>query len=175
MGRWTAVAVVLLGAVACGSSDEPVLVSGSTPPPASPSTGVVIIGRERFAFVGTCYEAGAGDVVALGDGTTTDGEPFHVLVQAFFGDGYVSVQFDSGERIEPALDGALDLHFDGTRIDGADVAFVKDLDLATGSGESVGTGSVAVECAGFERLPDDYGTDVGVPTAGAGVDVGSDG
>lgn len=106
-----------------------------------------------------CYEAGAGEVVAIGQGTTDSGDVVDLLVEAFTGEPYVGLHVGGpGDVVyEAALDTPLELFVDEDRIVGGAIHFVTDLDLATGQGEGAGVGSVEVVCGRYERgLPEGY-------------------
>lgn len=146
--------------VGCASPAEGPTVSTVTIPtttslPASP--GEVRVGEQVYAFSGTCYDVGAGDVVVVGAGTDAAGAAFDVLVQAFFGEPYLVVALADGTRIEPALDAPLDLFFDADEIRGTGISFVTGLDTEAGTAEPLGEGSVSVECVAYVRgMPPGY-------------------
>src|SRR5262245_50098493 len=130
----------------------------------------VTIGDDGYDFEVTCYDAGAGSVVAVGTGTVVDpvsGEErgSRVLVQAFLGDPYVGVTLEQpgadgedapAEVFEAALDDSFDLLLENNIIQADGIEFVRGLDLDTGAAESAGTGSVRVTCNDFEQgMPTD--------------------
>jgi hypothetical protein len=130
----------------------------------------VTIGDDGYDFEVTCYDAGAGSVVAVGAGTVLDGASgaeiaTRVLVQAFLGDPYVGVTLArpvtdgseaSEEVFEAALDESFDLLLEGNMIQADEIEFVHGLDLTTGASEPAGTGGVSVTCNDFEQgMPTD--------------------
>jgi hypothetical protein len=130
----------------------------------------VTVGDDAYDFEVSCHDAGAGSVVAVGTGTSFDPasgqtRASRVLVQAFLGDPYVGVTLslppgEDGEAreevFEAALDESFDLLLEGDTIQADEIAFVRNLDLATGAAEPAGTGSVRVTCNDFEKgMPTD--------------------
>jgi hypothetical protein len=167
--------LVLLGAPAavgsaCASSGPRPEVSPVTLPPTSAprATGSITAGDDRFDFAGVCYDVGAGDVVVLGSGTDVRGRSFDVLLQAFFGESYVGVDFADGTLLEPALDSPVDLSLEGDIVRGRSIRFVTGLDLDGARGSTAGEGAVEVTCGGYARgLPMGYDDD-GAPVGAAG-------
>jgi hypothetical protein len=135
------------------------------------SVAEVDIDGVRYDFVVDCYDAGAGSVVVVGSGEEPDaavaadvegdGErsETHILVQAYLGDSYVGVTVEpdhEGERevvYEASLDEALDLVLEGDVIAADAITFVRNLDLATGTGATVGDGALRVTCGRYEAGP----------------------
>jgi hypothetical protein len=161
--------VLLLVACSIDSSTEPEVVpaasaetTGATvattttrPPPAS--EGFIRIADTVYELTVTCYATGAGEVLAIGVGTAPDtGEPVEAFVQAYLGSPYVGMRIGSGEGelIESSLDGSLDLYLRDDKIEASAIRFVRDLDLETGAGESVGVGQIEIDCLHYEtELP----------------------
>jgi hypothetical protein len=165
--------VLLLVACSIDSSTEPEVVpvasaetTGATvattdattttrPPPSS--EGFIRIGDTVYELTVTCYATGAGEVLAIGVGTAPDtGEPVEAFVQAYLGSPYVGMRIGSGEGelIESSLDGSLDLYLRDDKIEASAIRFVRDLDLETGAGESVGVGQIEIACLHYEtELP----------------------
>ena len=113
---------------------------------------MVQIGDVRYDFSVTCYEAGAGELVAIGTGTAPDGGTADLLVEASVSAPYVGIHLEpSGTIVESALDQALHLVVQDDHIRGGAIFFVQDVDLATGVGTDVGVGDVDVACSSFER------------------------
>ena len=165
---------------ACSSADTaaPDTTVGSTVPPstAPPTTqlevvttirrvpsdelasvGHVTVGSVQYDFAFECWAAGAGDILALGVGEDPESnEPTQAIVQAFFGQAYVSVLIGDSRVVELAIDQPADLFVQSDTIRGSALRFV-DAEGAAGVGESLGLGTVTVECEGFAPgLPDGY-------------------
>jgi hypothetical protein len=159
-----ALLAVLVGA--CGGSDEDttpadVLADGG-------SVAQVTIDGVAYDFEVDCYDAGAGSVVVVGAGEEPeaaiaadvegDGErsDTHILVQAYLDESYVGVTIEPDHEGDPevvyeaSLDDELDLVLEGDVIAADDVTFVRNLDLATGTGARVGDGSLRVTCGRYE-------------------------
>jgi hypothetical protein len=168
----TAILVTAAGmGVALGSCDGPpdepetpaeVLERGG-------SIARVTIGADIYDFEVSCYDVGAGSVIAVGTGTVvgTEGEDTdratRLFVQAFLGDSYVGLTVElpatdddpadaaDEEVFEAALDDSIDLVLEDDVIVAADIDFVRNLDLTGGDGEAVGTGSLRVTCSEYEQ------------------------
>jgi hypothetical protein len=159
----TALAV---GIEACGGSgDRPetpadVLARGG-------SIARVTVAARVFDFEVTCYDVGAGSIIAVGTGTevdTTEGveRATRLFVQAFLGDSYIGVTVETPradgadgdgaeeEVFEAALDESFDLYLEDDVIAAEGIAFVRNLDLTRGEGEPAGEGSVRVTCGGYD-------------------------
>lgn len=116
------------------------------------STAYVEIAGTAYSLAAACHAAGAGEVVitALTEGLT---EPrVELYVQAFLGEPYVGVTVTTGDTTttyEPGLGVPLAIAQQGDvyRVD--DVEFVADLDLDTGDGASITSGTVVVECRSY--------------------------
>jgi hypothetical protein len=152
-----------VGAGACGgSSDDPetpadVLARGG-------SIARVTIATRAFDFEVTCYDAGAGSVIAVGTGVDVDAatgteRETRIFVQAFLGDSYIGVTVASpdaqagapGEEVyEAGLDDSFDLLLEDDMIASDDIHFVRNLDLTEGDGEPAGDGSLHVTCTRYE-------------------------
>ena len=129
----------------------------------------VTIGADAYDFEVTCYDAGAGSVIAVGTGTVAspDGSErsTRIFVQAFHGDPYIGITIEvpradggtadgSGaneEVFEASLDDSFDLFLEDDVINAEDIKFVRNLDLTQGDGEPVGEGSVHVTCSDYEQ------------------------
>jgi hypothetical protein len=129
------------------------------------SIAQVTIAGHEYDFEVSCYDAGAGSVVAVGTGTEYDPasgstRASRVFVQGFLGDPYIGVTLAAPEGADPATarddvyEAALDESFDLLLEDGViavdGIEFVRNLDLTSGAGESVGQGSLRVTCNDFE-------------------------
>ena len=135
--------------------------SGGTPSSvgAVDSTATLVIGDVTYALDVACYATGE-DLTAVGVGTdTTTGERVKGLIRGP-ASAYVGLMFGDDEYIyEADAKVPLTIERDGDRLVGADISFVRDIDLASADSSSVGVGSVDVECRS---------TNVGVaPTLGA--------
>jgi hypothetical protein len=147
---------------ACGGSSGPdtpadVLARGG-------SIARVTIGARALDFVVTCHDAGAGSVIAVGTGTEVDDEGHtrqtRLLVQAFLNDSYIGVTVGGDgqnetapapEVYEASLANVFDLVLEDDVIAADGIEFVRNLDLAQGSGESLGQGSLRVTCGSYEQ------------------------
>jgi hypothetical protein len=155
----------VLGLDACsGDDDAPetqadVLARGG-------SIATVTIAEATYDFEVTCYDAGAGSVIAVGTGTVPDpsGEAreSRVFVQASLGDPYIGVTVEqsdpededgaaSEEVFEAAIDESFDLLLEDDVVAAGEIEFVRNMDLTTGEGEPAGVGSVRVTCGGYEQ------------------------
>lgn len=121
------------------------------------SVGHVTVGSVQYDFAFECWAAGAGDILALGVGEDPESnEQTQAIVQAFFGQAYVSVLVGDERVIELAIDQPADLFVQADTIRGSALRFV-DAQGAAGVGESLGLGTVTVECEGFAPgLPEGY-------------------
>lgn len=121
------------------------------------SVGHVTVGSVQYDFAFECWAAGAGDILALGVGEDPESDqPTQAIVQAFFGQAYVSVLIGDDRVVELAIDQPADLFVQSDTIRGSALRFV-DAQGAAGVGESLGLGTVTVECNGFAPgLPDGY-------------------
>lgn len=112
-----------------------------------------------YDFRATCYDAGAGSVVAIGAGVEPGtGKPTRALVQAFLADSYVGVTVGDREVVyESSLDDVLTLVLREHVIDASNIHFVRDLDLGQGAARPAGDGDVHVDCRSYEPgVPADY-------------------
>jgi hypothetical protein len=127
------------------------------PSPELASSGHVTIGAVQYDFAFECWAAGAGDILALGVGDEPGtNEPTQAIVQAFFGQMYVSVLIGDDRVLELAIDEPADLFVQSDTIRGSALRFVEAVGSA-GVGESMGLGTVTVECNGFAPgLPSEY-------------------
>jgi hypothetical protein len=155
---------VAVGLEACGGGSD----DAETPAEVLERGGSiarVTIDATAYDFEVTCYDAGAGSVVAVGTGLVADEatgveRSSRVYVQAFLGDPYVGVTLelpagDGGESreevFEAALDESFDLLLEDDVIQADDIEFVRNLDLTSGAAEAAGTGSVHVTCSEYEQ------------------------
>jgi hypothetical protein len=123
------------------------------------SRASVSIGAIVYEFRATCYDAGAGSVVAIGAGVEPGtGKPTRAVVQAFLADSYVGVTVGDRDAVfESSLDDPLTLGLDDGTIDATGLRFVRDLDLANGHSTVAGDGAVHVACASYAPgLPPGY-------------------
>ena len=127
------------------------------PSPELASVGHVTVGSVQYDFAFECWAAGAGDILALGVGNDPQSDAqTQAIVQAFFGQAYVSVLVGDDRVIELAIDQPADLFVQADTIRGSALRFV-DAQGAAGVGESLGLGTVTVECDGFAPgLPEGY-------------------
>ena len=134
-----------------------VTVVETVPDPSLSSEGHVRVGAVDYEFAFECFEAGAGDVLAVGVGAHPEtGETVEAVVQAFFGQPYVGVLFANGDLIELDVDRQAELFVQDSRIRGTALRFVQTGTNA-GDGEELGLGSVLVACADFAfGLPEGY-------------------
>jgi hypothetical protein len=168
MGAIVLTATVLaVGANSCGdSADAPatpadVLARGG-------SIAQVTIDAHAYDFEVTCYDAGAGSVIAVGTGVEVDSSTgaersTRIFVQAFLGDSYVGLTISAPEDpadgeaaaddevYEASLEDSFDLLLEDDVIRADNVQFVRNIDLTAGSGEPVGEGSLYVECGTYEQ------------------------
>jgi len=121
------------------------------------SIGHVSIGSVQYDFSFECWAAGAGDILALGVGEDPgSGEFTQAIVQAFFGQEYVSVLVGDERVLELAIDQPAELFVQSDTIRGSALRFV-DAQGSAGVGEALGVGSVTVECDSFAPgLPEGY-------------------
>ena len=121
------------------------------------SVGHVTVDSVQYDFAFECWAAGAGDILALGVGEDPKSdEQTQAIVQAFFGQAYVSVLIGDDRVVELAIDQPADLFVQADTIRGSALRFV-DAQGAAGVGEPLGLGTVTVECNGFAPgLPEGY-------------------
>ena len=119
------------------------------------STGTLTIADVTYELAVNCYAPGAGEVLAIGLGTDPDsGGLVEAYVQAFVGSPYVGVRVGDGPLIESTFEGPLDLYLQDDVIRASAIRFVRDLDLESGSGTSVGFGAVEILCEYYdEEIP----------------------
>ncbi len=116
------------------------------------SSAVVEVGGATYEFEVVCYEAGAGELIAVGSGTTPDGNPVDLLVEASVSQPYIGLHLQpDGPIIESALNQPLNLVVQDDHIRGGAIYFLRDVDLDTGVGTDAGVGDVDVTCTGYER------------------------
>jgi hypothetical protein len=161
--RWIAAFVGLVSVMAVGCSngpEKPSLAATASDVVAAVPNGSVVIGDVTYPFTMTCFAPGAGAVVASGNGTEPgSGRPTRALVQAFFRDAYVAVIVGNNEVVyEPSLAEPVELYLQDDVVRGGNITFVKNLDLKSREGETVGVGSVVVRCEKYRPgLPPGYG------------------
>lgn len=121
------------------------------------SIGHVTVGSVQYDFAFECWAAGAGDILALGVGEDPESDqPTQAIVQAFLGQMYVSVLIGDDRVLELAIDQPAELFVQEDTIRGSALRFV-DATGSAGVGDSVGLGTVTVECDGFAPgLPEGY-------------------
>lgn len=131
---------------------EPIIIPGSE----LRSPGTITVDDVEHAFVFECYAGGAGDVLALGVGTGDTDPGTQAVVQAFFGNPYVAIQFADGSVFELAIDRQAELFLQGSDIRGSALRFVQS-GASSGVGDAAGLGAVTVACDGFAPgLPDGW-------------------
>ena len=110
------------------------------------SVGNVTIGDTQFDFAFECFAAGAGDILALGVGSEPDtNATTQGIVQMFLGQPYVAVLVDDERVLELEVDAPAELFLQAGVIRGTALRFV-DAGNSAGVGESLGLGTVTVEC-----------------------------
>ncbi len=121
------------------------------------SVGHVTIGDTQYDFAFECFAAGAGDILALGVGEEPETQvATQAVVQAFFGQPYVSVLVGADRVLELAIDAPAELFVQAGEVRGSALRFV-DSDDDAGIGDSLGLGTVSVTCDSFAPgLPDAY-------------------
>jgi len=154
--------VAALVAPACSrGGSKPSLDARASSTTVREPNATIVIGGTTYVFVMTCYAPGAGAVVAVGTGTDpVSSRPTRALVQAFFNDPYVGVTVGDKESVfEPTLAEPVELTFQDNVVHGADITFVRNLDIAARVGEPAGLGSVTVTCTDYHAgLPPGYGS-----------------
>ncbi len=121
------------------------------------SSGYVTVGGTQYDFAFECFAAGAGDILALGVGEVPGSEvSTQAVVQAFFGQPYVSVLIGNEQFIELAIDAPAELFVQSGEVRGSALRFVDSTEDA-GVGPSLGLGRLNVSCDSFAPgLPDQY-------------------
>ena len=129
-------------AAGCSSGTRPSLDKGATD-----STATLVVGDVTYALKVGCYTLGE-DLTAVGRGTdTTTGKVVRGLIRGP-DSAYVGLMFGDDEYIyEADAKVPLTIQRDGDRLFGESIAFVRDIDLGSADGATVGVGSVLVECA----------------------------
>lgn len=125
--------------------------SGATQSPldaasAVDSTATLVVGEFTYALDVACYAMGD-DLTAVGVGTdAATGKQVKGLIRGP-ASAYVGLMFGDDEYIyEADAKVPLTIERDGDRLIGADISFVRDIDLGSADGSWVGVGSVTVEC-----------------------------
>lgn len=169
-----------IAAAACSSAPEQAAPAPTTAPPTTTTTttttllevvttirrvpadelgsvGYVTIGETQYDFAFECFAAGAGDVLALGVGEAPGSEvATQAVVQAFFGQPYVSVVIGNEQILELAIDAPAELFVQSGEVRGSALRFVDSNEVA-GEGDALGLGRVNVVCDSFAPgLPDAY-------------------
>ena len=110
------------------------------------STATMVVGDVTYALDVACYAMGD-DLTAVGVGTDpSTGSQVKGLIRGP-ASAYVGLMFGDDEYIyEADAKVPLTIERDGDRLIGNDIAFVRDIDLGSADGPSVGVGSVTVEC-----------------------------
>ncbi len=132
-----------LSAAACSGGARASLDAGS----AVDSTATLIVGDVTYALDVACYAAGD-DLTAVGVGTdAASGKAIKGLIRGP-ASAYVGLMFGDDEYIyEADAKVPLTIQRDGERLVGDAISFVRDIDLGSADGASVGVGSVLVECS----------------------------
>ena len=111
------------------------------------STATLVVGDVTYALKVACYTLGD-DLTAVGIGTdAVTGKAVKGLIRGPES-AYVGLMFGDDEYIyEADAKVALTIQRDGDRLFGEEIAFVRDIDLGSADGATVGVGSVVVECS----------------------------
>ena len=110
------------------------------------SKATLVVADVTYALHIACYSVGD-DVTAVGVGTdTATGKVVKALIQGP-ASPYVGLMFGDDEYIyEADANVELTIQRDGDRLIADGISFVRDIDLDSADGPSVGIGSVLVEC-----------------------------
>jgi hypothetical protein len=110
------------------------------------STATFVIGDVTYALEVVCYSNGD-ELTAVGAGIDAATEsPVKGMIRGPAG-AYVGLMFGDDEYIyEADATVPLTIQRDGNRLIGDGISFVRDIDLGSAGGSSVGVGSVTVEC-----------------------------
>jgi hypothetical protein len=129
-------------AAACSGGTRPSL-DGS----AIDSTATLVVGDVTYALKVACYTLGD-DLTAVGIGAdAATGKAVKGLIRGP-DSAYVGLMFGDDEYIyEADAKVPLTIQRDGDRLVGEEIAFVRDIDLGSADGATVGIGSVVVECS----------------------------
>ena len=111
------------------------------------STATLVVGDVTYALKVACYTLGD-DLTAVGIGTdTATGKAVKGMIRGPVS-AYVGLMFGDDEYIyEADANVPLAIQRDGDRLVGEEIAFVRDIDLGSADGTTVGVGSVVVECS----------------------------
>ena len=111
------------------------------------STATLVVGDVTYALKVACYTLGD-DLTAVGIGNdVATGKAVKGLIRGPDG-AYVGLMFGDDEYIyEADAKVPLTIQRDGDRLVGEEIAFVRDIDLGSADGATVGIGSVVVECS----------------------------
>jgi hypothetical protein len=136
-------AVLALAAAGCSGGSRAMLEAGSV----VDSSATLVVGEVTYALDVACYTAGD-DLTAVGVGTdAATGKAVKGLIRGP-SSAYVGLMFGDDEYIyEADAKVPLTIQRDGDRLTGDGIAFVRDIDLGSADGESVGVGSIVVECS----------------------------
>lgn len=118
------------------------------PAPELASPGTITIDGRDLEFAFECYSEGAGDVLAIGVGTSEGrATSAQAIVQAFVGSPYVAV-LEGDVVYELAIDRPAELFVQNSVIQGSALRFVEAAG-SPGQGADAVLGSVGVDCQGF--------------------------
>ncbi|MEO8695314.1 MAG: hypothetical protein ABI658_17445 [Acidimicrobiales bacterium] len=111
------------------------------------SSATLIVGDITYALDVACFSVGD-DLTAVGVGTdAATGKAVKGLIHGP-ASAYVGLMFGDDEYIyEADAKVPLTIQRDGDRLVGDGITFVRDIDLGSADGASVGVGSVVVECS----------------------------
>ena len=113
------------------------------------STGLVSVAGRDYSFDVTCYDVGAGEVLALGSGSDDSG-PTELYVRSFLGEPYIGLRLSNGTLVESTLDAPLELFLQDDVIRASALRLATGLDLETGQSSELGFGTVEVACNSYK-------------------------
>lgn len=113
------------------------------------TNGTIEIEGTSYPFMATCYLPGDGNIEVTGAGhDPATGAPVDLLLRNIPAQPYFGMRI-AGRMIEASLDSELTFTVDEGRLAATEVEFVRDLDLLSGEGESLGSGRIDVQCDSY--------------------------
>jgi hypothetical protein len=139
--RFLLLCVLAVIAIGCSNDLQPELDGARID-----SKATFVIADVTYALDVACYSNGD-ELTAVGAGIdAATGSPVKGMIRGPAG-AYVGLMFGDDEYIyEADATIPLTIQRDGDRLSGDGISFVRDIDLGSAGGSSVGVGSVSVEC-----------------------------
>jgi hypothetical protein len=127
------------------------LVRATTTQPIPMSAATLRHDGTEYDFRADCYDAGAGAVIVLAEGS--DEPVTRLIVQAIVGEAYLEFTDESGTVYEPSIEHLVDFTVEDGSVSSGIVNLVTGLDLGTGAFEPAGIASFEVVCNSYIHGP----------------------